>query len=233
MPYIISPPIKLQNPGEWFEGNPYEKENIYSIQDGKAPPVNYDKHILKPHSLTHIETPLHVNQNGKSIDFYFKNHPEFFYGRAHVIKFSNSGWRELEDGVQHKIIELEELYNKISNIKNLERILITVEDIPENSFGYHDPNYVVTLSQAAADYLASIENFKLFGTSWKSTDYMPGSIERPIHKAIFKKALILEYINLNQVPEGEYFINCFPLNLEGASESPVTAVLFELDELSF
>ena len=87
------------------------------------------------------------------------------------------------------------------------------------------------MSIEAAEYLISFDKFNLFGTSWKSTDFMPGSFERPIHNTIFKKALILEYINLNAVSEGEYFINCFPLNLEGASEAPVTAVLFDLNEL--
>jgi kynurenine formamidase len=74
----------------------------------------------------------------------------------------------------------------------------------------------------AAKYLTSLPKFNLSGTSWKPTDYQPGSPLRPIHNEIFKKALILEYLNLNSVPEGEYFINCFPLNLKGASESPVT-----------
>lgn len=46
MPYIISPQITLDNKGEWLEGNPYEKESIYRIEEGKLPPVNYDKHKI-------------------------------------------------------------------------------------------------------------------------------------------------------------------------------------------
>ena len=227
MIHIISPPITTDSAGEWFEGNAYEKENLYSINPGKMPPVNYDKHILKPHSLTHIETPLHVFEDGHSIDYYIQSSPEIFYGKVHVIKFKNENWNDLGNGIKQKIITKNELSQKIKNIENLERILISVEDIPLNQHGYHDPNYVVTLDIEAAKLLTSQPNFKLFGTSWKSTDYMPGSAERPIHKEFFKKALILEYFNLNQVTEGIYTINCFPLNLVGASESPVTAVLFK------
>lgn len=231
MPFIISPKIKLNSSGEWFEGPAYEKENLYQIEDGKLPPVNYDKHILKPHSLTHIETPLHTQKNGKSIDKFFESNPNHFFGRCIVLKFKNEGWEDLENGIKHKVIDLEELQEKLSPFKKVEKVLITVEEIIENKFGHHDPKYVLTLSLDAAKYLTSLNNFNLFGTSWKSTDFNPGSAKRPVHNEIFKKALILEYINLNKVPEGEYFINCFPLNMERASESPVTAVLFNFSEL--
>lgn len=223
MPYIISPPIKLGSPGEWREGSAYEKENLYEIKEGKLPPVNYDKHILKPHSLCHIETPLHTQKEGKSISDYFKSNPSHFYGKCVVLKFENAG-------VSHQVIEVDELKAKLSKYNNVEKVLVTIDGVKENEFGYHDPNLVLTLSLEAARYLTSLEGFNLFGTTWKSSDYMPGSSERPIHNELFKKALILENINLNEVPEGEYSINCFPLNLEGASESPVTAVLFEIGE---
>lgn len=231
MPFIISPMIKLNSSGEWFEGPAYEKESLYKIEEGKLPPVNYDKHILKPHSLSHIETPLHTQKDGKGIDYFFQLNPSYFYGKCIVIKFENEGWKDLENGIKHKIIELDELKAKLAAYDKIEKILITVEGIEENEFGHHDPKYVLTLSLEAAEYLTHLDSFNLYGTSWKSTDFMPGSAERPIHNEIFKKALILEYINLSKVSEGEYFINCFPLNLEGASESPVTAVLFNLDEL--
>lgn len=231
MPYIISPLIKLGSRGEWFEGTAYEKENLYRIEEGKMPPVNYDKHILKPHSLTHVETPLHTQKNGCGVDHYFKSNVNHFYGKCVVVKFPNSGWRELDSDLKQRIIQRDELEQKLQSYSNVQKVLISIENIPENEFGYHDPSLVLTLSLEAAEYLTSLSGFNLFGTSWKSTDFMPGSPERPIHNEIFKKAIILEYINLNGVPEGEYFINCFPLNLEGASESPVSAVLFESEDL--
>lgn len=73
MPYIITPTFLIGSNVEWMEGAAYEQENIYQIQEGMLPPVNYDKHILKPHSLTHIETPKHTQKNGKGIDYYIKN----------------------------------------------------------------------------------------------------------------------------------------------------------------
>tara|TARA_Y100000296_G_scaffold84075_1_gene116463 strand:+ start:141 stop:845 length:705 start_codon:yes stop_codon:yes gene_type:complete len=232
MPYIISPPIKLNSKGEWLEGAAYTKESLYRIEKDQLPPVNYDKHILKPHSLCHVETPLHVEEDGRSIDQFYKENLNHFFGKCIVVKFKNDGWKDIGNGLKHKIIGLEELKEKIGKYKSIEKVLISVNDIKENDYGYHDPSYIVTLSLEAANFLASFDTFNLFGTSWKSTDFEPGSMERPIHKMIFKKALILEYINLNQVSEGEYFLNALPLNLEGASESPVSAVLFDFDELN-
>ncbi len=224
MPYIISPEIKLATSGQWLEGSAYERENLYSIEEGKLPPVNYDKHILKPHSLCHIETPKHTQKEGRSINEYFATNPNHFFGKCVVIKFENTK-------IAHRVVSAEEIKHKLSSYNNISKVLISFDHVEENEFGYHNPDLVLTLSLEAAQYLTSLEGFNLFGTSWKSSDFMPGSTERPIHNELFKKALILENINLNQVPEGEYFINCFPLNLEGASESPVTAVLFETDEL--
>ncbi|WP_419168736.1 cyclase family protein [Halobacteriovorax sp.] len=232
MPYIISPSIKLNSKGEWLEGVAYEKENLYKIEEGKLPPVHYDAHILRPHSLTHIETPKHTQKEGKSTDFFFKNNPNHFFGPCIVIKFKNEGWKELGDGLKQKVIQEEEIREKLKGHKRISKVLISVENVQENEFGFHEPKHVLTLSHEAARYLTSFESFNLFGTSWKSSDFMPGSSERPIHNEIFKNALILENINLNEVPEGEYFINCFPLNMEDSSESPVTAVLFDKNDLS-
>jgi len=46
MPYILSPLIKEDSDAMWSEGSPYEKTNIYKIEEGKVPPVNYDGHFF-------------------------------------------------------------------------------------------------------------------------------------------------------------------------------------------
>ena len=110
--------------------------------------------------------------------------------------------------------------------------MLTTDFYPTNNSGFHDPNYVLTLSLDAASYLVNDKGINLYGTSWKSTDFMPGKMERPIHKKIFEKAVILEMLDLKSVPAGEYFLVAYPLMIEGASESPVTALLFTKAELS-
>ena len=112
-----------------------------------------------------------------------------------------------------------------------DRIIVTVNDLPETATGLHCPDHVLILSQEAADYLTSNDNFCLYGTSWKSSDFRPGTKERPIHNTIFRKAVIMECLDLKNVPAGTYFMNAFPIPLQGASESPVCPVLFTKEEI--
>lgn len=230
MPYILSPDISENLPPLWFEGHVYKKVNLFEIEVGKLPPVHYDSHILNAHSLTHIEAETHVVKNGKSLDEYFK-HPEFFYGPAVVVKLSGDQYNPHWEVTK---FELESALLKALDGKPFPgKILLTSENYPENDFGYHKPECILTLSQEAADYLCTFSNFNLYGTSWKSSDYKPGSPDRPIHKTLFEKAVILENLSLQDVPAGIYFLSSFPLKIKGASESPACPVLFTKEELNF
>lgn len=233
MPYNITPFITKDITGEWGEGAPYDKEEIYRIRDGGMPPVNYDKHIIKSHSITHIETPRHTQLEGNTIEYYFKNNLNHFYGSCLVLKFDDVNWVNLENGIRLKEITEVEIIKKLNQFKDkiFNKVLITVSGVRLNEFGFHNPKDVLVLSIEAAKVLTSIKGFNLFGTTWKSSDYKPGKVERPVHNELFSKAVILENIVLNDVPEGEYFITCFPLPIVNASESPVCAVLFEKNEI--
>jgi arylformamidase len=237
MPYILSPEISDDLPALWQEGAPYQRGKIYSISDGKMPPVNYDWHTFRPHSLTHAEGGRHTADGKMVIEDYFSN-PNYFFGSAVVVRLPGNNYRALPklNGVYHWEVTKNELQEAVtSTVKSgrpLQKLILTTEFYPQNGVGFHDPNYVLTLSQEAADYLISHEQFNLYGTSWKSTDYQPGRLERPIHNTIFKKAIIFECLDMRKVPAGEYFFVGFPLRIKGASESPVTPVLFEYDEIS-
>lgn len=235
MPYVLSPFIGINSPGMWGEGPAYENRNIFSISSGKLPPVNYDEHILRPHSLTHLETPAHTQLNGKRLESYFKENLEYFFGKTLLIRLSGNEYRPVGNGVFHWEITVSQIESRLRalNVKELPaKILITSEYYIENPEGFHDPNYVLTLSQEAANFLVSQTEFNLYGTSWKSSDFNPGKRERPIHNTLFQKAIILENLKLRNVPEGEYFMSAFPLPIIGASESPVVPVLFTKEECS-
>lgn len=231
MPYILSPKINQGSSAMWMEGSAYEKKVIYSIASGKIPAVNYDEHLLRPHSLTHFETPAHTIAGGKRLDSFYKELNSFF-GSTLVIKLEGNKYEPKGNGIFHWVVSREEIEKKIVECRlTPSKVLISTEFYPLNSDGYHDPNYVLTLSQEAADYLISLDGFHLYGTSWKSSDFNPGKPERPIHNTLFKKAGILENLDLKNVPEGTYFIAAFPLPLGEASESPVVPVLFTKEEL--
>lgn len=229
MPYILSPLITEELEGMWLEGSAYEKENIYSIVEGRIPPVNYDKHILKSHSLTHIEGSKHVENGGQTVDQYFNGN--YFFGDCTVIKLKGNNYKKFNNEIYHWEVTVNELKDAIAD-KKLNKLLLTTQEYPLNQNGFHDPNYVLTLSLEAATWLIEKTNINLFGTSWKSSDFKPGSLERPIHKKLFERAVIMECLDLKNVPEGNYFLTAFPLRIKNSSESPVTPVLFSYEELT-
>jgi kynurenine formamidase len=230
MNYVISNNINEGLPGLWSEGSPYIKSNIYKIEEEKLPPVNYDLHQIKPHSITHVETLAHVDKTGRTIDYYIKNHVECFFGKCLVLKLKPD-YKQISSGIYQHEISVDEIRNKIEfygGISNVPgKILITTENYPVNKHNFHEENYILTLSIEAAQFLADIPQFHLYGTSWKSCDYKPGKPERPIHKILLNKGIVFELLVLNHVPEGLYYFTGIPLYLENASESPVTPVLID------
>jgi arylformamidase len=234
-PYILSPVIEEDSEGLWGEGSPYKRNSIYKIQNEKLPSVNYDEHILKPHSLPHVEGSMHTQEDGYTVDYYFNKMPQCFYGDCVLLNFSNPNFVSVnqENTIFHWEITKKELVDKIITVVGenckFNKIAITIDDLilPKNSKNLHDPNYVVTLSVEAADFLISMDGFNAFLTSWKSSDFMPGKKERPVHDILFKKAVIFECLTFIGVPEGRYFLRAFPLPLKNASESPCCPVFFE------
>src|SRR5690606_17009643 len=136
-------------------------------------------------------TPAHTVRNGKRLEFFYQD-LNFFFGQTLVIKLQGNRYEAKGNDIFHWIISKDELQEKLNQLKSIpKKILISTEFYPLNNNGYHDPNYVLTLSQEAADLLISLDGFHLYGTSWKSSDFNPGQPERPIHNTLFKKAGIL------------------------------------------
>ena len=231
MPFVLSPMIEEGLEGMWFEGSAYSKESIYKINNASMPPVNYDLHKIASHSLTHAEAPKHTQKYGAGIEAYFSR-PNLFFGKARVLRLEGNGYRlvDKEKQIYHWEVSLEELKKQLEAVP--EKLLLTSDHYPESDqTPFHDPKYVLTLSKEAAKYLLSSDSFHLYGTSWKSSDFMPGSTERPIHNLLFEKAMILENLDLKNVPDGEYFYCGAPLPIVGASESPICPMLFLYDEI--
>lgn len=236
MPYLLSPIIKPYSPGMWSEGVSFSSVPIYSIAEDKLPPVNYSEYTFKPHSLPHAESLLHIEQNGADIASYF-NDLSFFYGYCVLVVLEGDNYRSVNgsNGIYHWEVSLDELKESLSKVlkgkKFPGKILLTTRNYKTTIEGFHDPNYVLTLSQDADNFLCTLEGFNLYGTSWKSSDFNPNSSERPIHKTLFKKAIILELLKLDNIPEGIYFFAGAPIPIFGASESLISPLLFRQNEI--
>jgi len=233
MPYILASQISKSASGLWGEGNPYSTDNIYDFcsHDPVSPPVHYDSHLLKPHSICHFDAPAHVIHGGDTIDQIFEKNPKIFFGWAEVVnlgkpKFKPHG-KILQ--MQHWEVSLEELQKACDGLQSLQKIVLSFENISSDFYVSRDR--ALTLSVEAAQWLSSSPGFNLLGTPWRSVDFQPGSSERPIHKEIFKNGGILECLNLEGIPAGRYFLSAFPIPLKDASESPVCPVLYTQQEL--
>jgi len=238
MPFILSAPITLELPGLFGEGAPYERSSYIDIlkNDPALPPVNYDLHRLKPHSLPHIDAQGHIVPGGRTVGDYFSaDSARSFWGAVTVLRLAQARWEQVDAANQCWRVSSAELRSALLESQGTQeipdRLLIAPQDIPLTDQGWHSPNAAFVLSTEAAEWLTSQASFCTFGTSWRTSDFEPGLRERPVHKIILKQAVILECLDLRHVPSGEYFLSAFPLRLEGATESPLCPVLFTKAEV--
>ncbi|MBX7137076.1 MAG: cyclase family protein [Oligoflexia bacterium] len=244
MPYMLGGRISSAVPGLWGEGFGYRADEIYSLASAannpKAPPVNASFHILSPHSITHVDAASHIIGDGATIERYFSpTRQNCFYGPVTVAKLQGAGWREVAGATALKIwrVSKTELIAAVRVASGKDtppnKLFLTVQGVPLNEHGYHDPNFIMVLEPEAAEWLVSNSGFNAWGTSWKSSDFEPGSSDRPVHKILLRQAVLYELLTLHDVPQGEYFLAGVPLLIEGGSESPVAPVLFMSEELSW
>ena len=73
--------------------------------------------------------------------------------------------------------------------------------------------------------LDRIPILKLFGTDWHSVDPMDSKTLDAHHHLWKRGAVILEELDLSEVPEGHYELFALPLKLVGMDAAPVRAVL--------
>ena len=242
MPFVLSRAITGNEPAMWGEGSPHAKTSIYSIENCCGGPlVNYDAHLIKPHSLPHVDAPSHIIKNGMTIDqFFTADRLDTFYGRAVHIKVPVNVWTPcsvIPGNFVHRIT-LQELKVALERLSPdfimvpPQRLLVDIVsgDISFSADGY-DQKYALVLTEEAARWLISKQNFRFYGVAYKSTDYNPAGPERPIHELLFSTGVVSECLTLHHVPEGEYFLVAMPLPLQGASESPVCPILFRPEEL--
>ena len=85
----------------------------------------------------------------------------------------------------------------------------------------------VTLDLTAAEWLAS-RNFCLVGVDYLSVDRY-GDERMPVHRCLLSAGIVVvETLNLRDVPAGEYELICLPLRLVGLDGSPARVILREL-----
>jgi len=186
---------------------PYSRDLMLTIEDSGI--LDVSKLVLSAHSGTHVDTPSHFIPNAKSIDQYSVQE---FILPAQVVN--------IEDRESIRPSELENL-----DIKQGDALLFKTD----NSISRRCSNGVFTekfvyLSAEAAVFCAE-KKASLVGIDYVTIDRY-GDEAFPAHRTLLGSGiLILEGINLREVPQGKYTLFCLPLKIKGGEASPVRAIL--------
>jgi arylformamidase len=192
-----------------FEGMP-----VYKNKPEKQPQISTvtNAHVtesrisLDVHTGTHVDAPLHMMNEGKTIETV-----------------------QIEDLVRFcKVFDLTEVSEKITK-NDIETLGINKGDFvlfkTKNSFDEGFNFEFIYVAQDAAEYLAEM------GISGVGVDAL--GIERaqeghPTHRALMgKDIIIIEGLQLKDVQSGEYFMVAAPLKLQGVDAAPARILLIE------
>lgn len=185
-------------------------ESFAALERGDS--ANVSKMCFGVHTATHVDAPNHFIEGTRTVD---ELDLEKLMGPCRVI--------EVPDEVM--LIEPE----NIGELDGVERVLFKTRNsafwsTPEAGFRTD----FTAISQATADKLVET-GIKLVGIDYLSIEAF-GSTGHPVHLALLEReVVILEGVDLREVPSGDYDIICMPLKYIGGTGdgSPARTVLIQ------
>lgn len=184
-----------------FPGDPAVKiEGLFDRKHGD--PFNLALLSLGTHSGTHIDAPSHYLDGGLTVD---EIPPEILIGPGIVLDMRNKSRIDL---VSLKDVDLS------SN----ERVLFKTDNSPWlNESSFRDD--FVYLTEDAARHLVS-KGIRLVGIDYLSIERY-GNVGAPVHRILLEaQVVIVEGIDLSEVPPGPCDIFCLPLRVELGDGAP-------------
>ncbi|UFS71784.1 cyclase family protein [Geomonas sp. RF6] len=188
-----------------YPGDPSVRIDPWSqISEGEA--ANVSRVIISTHSGTHIDAPRHFDDQGATVD---QIPLPLLIGPALVVEIP-----------EVKVIGRRELERL--PVRGVGRLLLKTD----NSMLWKRSSFTsdfAALSVDGAQYLMEC-GVKLVGIDYLSMERYEG--DGSVHRALLDGgALILEGLNLSDVPAGEYELICLPLRIAGGDGAPVRAIL--------
>lgn len=205
--YDISVPISATMP--IWPGDPaIEVKQVSSINLGDE--FNLSRLELGTHTLTHVDAPRHFIEQGLSVD---RLPLDILIGSAVVV----------EPGFEDNLITAGHLDQL--GMHNVERLLIKTRNSSLWAGGRHEfePDFV-SLSNDAARWLVS-KGIKLVGIDYLSIEAFNARDLLVHHTLLEKGIVILEGLDLSQVPEGRYQLICLPLKVCDGDGAPARVIL--------
>ena len=186
---------------------PFSRELVEPAKDSAV--CELSKLVMSAHSGTHLDFPAHFIPGGKRVDDY----PiQRFILPAQVVHIKDK-----------KAIRPSELKNL--DIRPGDALLFQTDNSISGRCvsGVFCENFVY-MSLEAADFCVD-KKLSLVGIDYVTIDsYVDKNF--PTHlKLLGNDILILESINLKEVPPGRYTLFCLPLKVKGGEGTPARAIL--------
>jgi arylformamidase len=204
--YDISVLVGVES-GTWPGDPPYARRLISALADGKVADVSLL--TMTAHTGTHLDAPGHFIPGGRKLD---ELPAEKFLLPARVIASDDPA-----------AVPAEEI--EAAGIRPGQAVLLKTRNSTTGRAAggafYRDGVYV----SAAAAACCVRRRAALVGIDYFTVDRY-GDEGFGAHRVLLEAGvLILECINLRDVPPGEYTLVCLPLRLHACEASPVRAVL--------
>lgn len=194
-----------------WPGDPAIKlERVSKMEEGEH--NNVSQLALTVHAGTHVDAPYHFIADGKTIE---QLKLEVLVGPAQVV--------ELPDDID--LIDSHHL-QQAGIEPGARRVLLKTR----NSRYWSQPGLpfqrdFVSVSQDGAAFLVE-RGVQLIGIDYFSIAPFGDSV--PTHRTLLgAEVVVLEGVNLSQVPAGSYQLYCLPLKLGGSDGAPARAILIE------
>lgn len=194
-----------------WPGDPsIELERVSKMEEGEH--NNVSRLALSVHAGTHVDAPFHFVADGDTIE---QLPLDILIGPCQVVELPADCQLATEEVLAAAGIEagMERVLLKTRNSRYWEQ-----EGLPFQT-------QFTAVSPDGAAYLVT-RGVKLIGIDYFSIAPFNDSI--PTHRILLnQKLVILEGINLSQVPAGRYQLYCLPVKLGGSDGAPARAVLAE------
>lgn len=204
--YDISVPLQSGMP-VWPGDDEPKFEQYGLINEGGI--VNSTGMHSPAHIGTHVDAPRHLFNNGKTIE---QLSLDILVGEAAVIDLGEV------DAIDHRVLSAVAL-------PDCPRLLFKTR----NSDYWKSPRHqfqtdFVSLTPDGAGFLVD-KQIKLIGIDYLSIDLF-NATQLPAHKILLaQEVVVIEGINLLDVPEGKYELYCLPLKIVGADGAPARTIL--------
>ena len=208
--YDVTFPIKEKTP--IFEGDPaVEIKSKFSFEAGDS--VNVSQICMSAHTATHVDAPNHFIPNAKKVaDLSL----EILIGKCRVVELDKN------------VLAIEPKH--IKDLENVERVLFKTRNSDfwndyekgfRKDFTYIEPETARVLVE---------KGIKLVGIDYLSVEKFDAEIAETHIILLEKEVIILEGLDLREVPAGDYELICLPLKIaDGAGDgAPARTVLREI-----